>query len=369
MKKPKSKLLKVFLAFCRILMPEKYFDDIYIPKLLVSKNLKGLGLRKKIWCFIHGFLPYEYVWYNLPANDHKNYVPARNSYKKRVLDRVFNSILGNKILFEKHIKSVIEGIDKLHVVESIGYIERGYLYSFHRDIMQGDFSSLLPLLGKNDLILKPVVSDGGVGIFMIRKEEDHFILQDKKMSWSDLVDSLKEFNNYLIQERFRQKGFSNDIYSGSLNTMRIATMIDPETHKAFISYAAHRFGSEESGFLDNINQGGLASLIDLENGTLGEGIKFSLIGEKFTYMSHTGSSCKIINKQIPEWISVKKRLTEMAERMPYLKYVGWDIILSDDELFVLEGNVSPGLGLIQAFRPMTDYPAAWKFFKYYKYVT
>ena len=146
-------------------------------------------------------------------------------------------------------------------------------------------------------------------------------------------------------------------------------MIDPETHKPFIAYAIHRFGSAESGFIDNINQGGLAALIDLETGTLGEGMKFSFTGGKHIHKVHPVSSHEIINKQVPEWISVKERLIEMAGRMPYLKYVGWDIILSDDELYVLEGNVSPGLGLVQAIKPMIEFPEAWNFFRYYKYVS
>jgi len=203
---------------------------------------------------------------------------------------------------------------------------------------------------------------------IIRKNNDHYLYNNKKMNWDEIVSALKKLDNYIIQERLKQSGFSNEIYSGSVNTMRIGIMIDPETHQPFIGYAVHRFGTEESGFLDNINQGGMSAPIDIENGTLGEGRKFSIKGERNDYKIHPVSSKVILNSQIPDWINIKNRLLQMAGRMPYLKYVGWDIILSDDELFILEGNVSPGLGLIQTFKPMTDNPLSWKFFKYYKYV-
>jgi glutathione synthase/RimK-type ligase-like ATP-grasp enzyme len=368
MKRIKSGLVKVFFSLCKTLLPKKYYDALYIGDFIRSKKLEGMKPGKKIWCFVHGFLPYEYVWYDLPDNDYRGYVPARSNYQKRLINGSFNAVLGNKLLFEKHIKSIIQGIDKLHVVESIGYIEDGYLKTFHKAINYNKFSSLIPFLEKNDLILKPVLGDGGVGVLIVRKEDDHYLYNNNKVSWNELVDSLKNLNNYLIQEKFLQSGFSSEIYSGSLNTMRIATMIDPDTHNTFIAYAAHRFGSSESGFMDNINQGGLAALIDLKDGRLSEGRNFSVSGEKNTYKLHPVSSNTIYNMQIPDWINLTKKLIEMARRMPYLKYVGWDIILSNDELYILEGNVSPGLGLIQTFKPMSDFPAAWKFFKHYKYV-
>lgn len=367
--KIKRNIEGAFYKFCKTILPRKYYDSIYIAELIRSKNLKGMKPLRKLWCFMYGFLPYEYIWYDLEKNDYRNYVSSRSSFQNRLINGSFNAILSNKILFEKHIKSVISGIEKLHVVESIGYIEGGFLFPFNKEIISDGFSLLKSTLDKNDIILKPVLGDGGVGVKIIIKDVDQYIYDNKKMRWEELVVSLKKLNNYLLQKKFIQSGLSHDIYPVSVNTMRIGTMIDHETHQPFIGYAIHRFGSDESGFIDNINQGGLASFIDLDTGTLGEGMKFSLSGEKYTYMIHPLSSSKIINKQIPDWLSVKKRLTEMAGRMPYLKYVGWDIILSDGELYILEGNVSPGLGLVQAFKPMSEFPAAWKFFKYYKYVT
>jgi len=358
----------VLIAMCKIIMPEKYFDSIYLPEFLYSKDLNKLKLREKIRCFKHGFLPYQYIWYDLANNDYRNYVPARNNYRKRTLNGSFNAILSNKILFEKHIKTIINGIEKLNVVESIGFIEKGYLKSLKKEIVQGNFSSLLSYLERNDLLLKPISGDGGKGIMLIKKKNDHFLIDNKKTDWDELVVTLKKLDDYLIQEKFIQKGFANDIYTESVNSMRIATMIDPVTEQPFIAYAVHRFGSLQSGSIDNISRGGIGALIDLGDGLLSHGLHFSEGCKKEIYNAHPVSANPICNKKIPDWENLTKRLLEMAGRMPYLKYVGWDIILSDDELFVLEGNVSPHLDLVQMFRPIKEFPAAWNFFKHYKYI-
>jgi hypothetical protein len=362
-------LARIVFSLCKFIFPGKYFDDIFIAKVFTQDNLKVRNLRKTLWCFAHGFLPYEYNWYDLATNDYRNYVPTRNNYQNRSLNGAYNAILGNKLLFEKHLKATIRGIDGLHVVESIGLIEEGFLYSLNNDLLQGDFTSLIQILDKNDLVLKPLSEDGGVGVFLIRKIDDHYFINNIKAGWEEVLDRLGNLDGYLIQVKFAQRGFSNMIYSGSVNTMRIATMIDPVTHNPFIAYAVHRFGSASSVFMDNVNQGGITALINLDDGRLGKGLRCSFSEPaKEVFESHPSSSMPIFNEKVPDWVNLKNRITLMAGRMPYLKYAGWDIILSDGELFVLEGNVSPGLGLIQMFKPMSEFPEAWNFFKHYKFV-
>ena len=358
---------KVTIGLIKNLLPGKYYDDIFINKLLLRQNLKILNLNQMLWCSIHGFLPHEYKLYDLENNDYKSYVPSRNNFQKRQLNGSYNAILANKIIFEKHIKIVISGIDKLHVVESIGYIEDGVLKSLNSKVVNSDFTSLVPFLEKNDLVMKQVSGDGGAGLLLIRKEDDHFIFENKKVTWNELVEKIRNLNDYLIQERFKQKGFSNDIYTDSVNTIRVATMIDPVTHKPFIAYAFHRFGLPKSGIADNVSQGGLFSLIGVDDGRMSMLVDYTISGEKTHFEFHPATSKKVYNELVPNWNTLTNRVLEMAGRMPYLKYVGWDVVLSDDEYYILEGNVSPGIGF-QMLKPMKDFPEAWSFFKHYKYV-
>lgn len=368
MKRIRNIIVRIIFAICKILLPKKYFDDIFIPEFLHYKTLKNMTLKEYVWCFAHGFLPKEYVWYDLANNDYRNYLPARNNFHKREFNGIYNDILANKILFETHIKTIINGIDKLHVIESIGFIEKGFLRSLHKDIIPCKFSSVIQFLERTDLILKPISGDGGVGVFLVKKEKNYFILNGKKTDLNELIGFFENLDDYLIQEKFVQHGFSSEIYPGSVNTMRVGTMIDHDTQHPFIAYAAHRFGTRQSCNVDNVNQGGIAAIIDLSDGKLSKGRSFSNEGVKQIFELHPDSSKPINNETIPGWSSLTCRILEMAKRMPYLKYVGWDIILSNDELFILEGNVSPQLGLIQIFKPMKDFPSAWNFFKKYKYI-
>lgn len=363
----KKNVLRIIWIIGKIIPQNKQYIVSYIYDFVASKYLKKLNLREIIWCFFKGFLPKEYFAYDLSNNDYKKYIPALNNIKKASLNGEYNYLLGNKILFERHLKTIIKEIDYLHVIENIGYIEDGHLKSLHKNIVSGEYLSLIPFLEKNDLILKPISGSRGRGVLLLQKDDDHYLLDYKKLNWEELILIFKNLKSYLVQEKFIQHGFGHNIYSGSLNTMRICTMIDPVTNQPFIAYAVHRFGSIESGYKDNFSQGGICALIDI-TGKLSKGLSLSSEGKIKFHESHPLSIKPIYNEQITNWENLTKILIEMARKMPYLKHVGWDIILSNDELYVLEGNVGPDLDLIQIHKPVSEIRPAWNFFQHYEFI-
>ena len=363
-----NSLLRRFLLLLSKMLPKKYYDEIFVGEFIICVDLKMLNLKKTALSYKHGFLPFEYIWFDLEHNDYRNYIPTRSNYQRRRINGSYNAILGNKILFEKHLKSVITGIDKLHVVESLAYVENGFLHSLNEDVISGDIDSLIGVLEKSDIIIKPISGDAGVGFECLSCRESNLFINHQSVSCDFLKSHIKKLDNYLIQRRIIQKGFAGEIYSGSVNTMRIATMIDPDTGRPFIAYAVHRFGSRQSGFVDNVGKGGITAEIDLNTGRLSMAHLYTKKGHRETFEDHPESKIKIYNQQIPNWAELKRKITEMTGRMPYLIYVGWDFVLSDGELYVLEGNVSPGLGLVQLYNPMKEYPEAWKFFRHYGYI-
>ncbi|MZP57169.1 MAG: hypothetical protein GT600_17180 [Bacteroidales bacterium] len=355
-------------SIIRICLPKKYYDDIFIHHFLENVNLRMLSLKKTIRCFRLGFLPYEYLWFGLDRNDFRGYLPTRSNYQKRRINGSYNAILGNKILFECHLKTVLEGIGGVYVPDTLGYFEKGYLNSLHADLTSGDLTSVVGLLERGDLILKLISGDGGVGLVCLNLTDGVYYINDEAANLESLVAFLQSLDNYLIQRRLPQEGPAGTIFPGSVNTMRIGTMIDPGSGKPFIAYAVHRFGSLKTGFVDNVGQGGITAKIDLNSGRLSMAHQYSKEGQMEVFEKHPVTSAMIFNQEIPNWQDVKRRIIEMARRMPYLKYVGWDFVLSNDDLYVLEGNVSPGLGLVQMYGPLRVNEQAWNFFKFHGYV-
>lgn len=98
-------------------------------------------------------------------------------------------------------------------------------------------------------------------------------------------------------------------------------------------------------------------------GKLGKGLSITSDGERVYHEVHPSSLKPITNEKIKNWENLTNSLVEMAGKMPYHKNIGWDIILSDNELYILEGNL-PDLDIIQVFKPAKELTLLWSYFQH-----
>ncbi len=117
---------------------------------------------------------------------------------------------------------------------------------------QSAVNSILNLLTLGfDCVIKPINGGGGYGILFIEKRDHEYFVNNRQITLVDLCNTINELKNYICYRRFSQKGFSNKIYSKSLNTIRVLTMISPATNEPFIAIAVHRFGTRRTRMLIN----------------------------------------------------------------------------------------------------------------------
>ena len=364
-----KQLLKwLFLETCRVLLPKKYYNHYFIEDFFKSWKPKDIRIIKALWLFSNGFLPEEYFAYNL-SNDNKNkYISARQYCNLYRINGDYTILLANKLLFETYLKEQINGIEGLNIVESIGFINKyGAIVSLKKEVFDGTFKNIHELISKKELIFKPVLGNSGIGIYLLHRNESGIFINGKVILYDELLIFLMKLRNYLIQEKFNQVGHLHEISPNSLNTLRIVTMFDPKTNKPFIPFVVHRFGSKHSDYKDSYSQGGISAWVDIDAGIITNG-KVIENGEIKTYNYHPVTLQPISGTKIPNWEKIKKAMLELAERNPFWKYVGWDVIVSDEKAFILEGNHGPGLDIIQIHKPIKEIPQAWEFYEYHKFL-
>ena len=142
-------------------------------------------------------------------------------------------------------------------------------------------------------------------------------------------------------------------------------MIDPYENKAFIPCAIHRFGNSFSGLKDNTSLGGISALIDVRTGQLTRAVNYTVDEGLNWYEYHPVSKQKIFGEIIPNWDFVKESIEKIANKIPYIKYAGWDIIVTDEHIWILEANNAPGMNTIQVHQPYSQIPKAWRFFQHH----
>ena len=148
-------------------------------------------------------------------------------------------------------------------------------------------------------------------------------------------------NNFmLIEELIIQKDELNNLHPQSINDVRLVTVLKDD--KVNIVGAFLRIGNGK--FVDNINSGGMFTPINIDTGI----IEFPAADKDGNiYEKHPLTNVSIVGFKIPLWEECIKLVNEAAFVVPSVRYVGWDIAITNEGPVFIEANPFPGHDIYQ----------------------
>lgn len=300
-----------------------------------------VAMAQRLRAWRRGFSGWSWHEYDLEHNDWRNYLPDSKSAKASAINgEAAKALLRNKLLFERILGEV------LRVPKSFGLLESGVVTSLLPDFKVSTPADLLAWIKVNHgLILKPMDSSEGRGVLSLEYRGGE-LLMDKKATTVEAarlrLDAIKEA---VVSEMVAQAEYSNAIFPDSVNTIRLLTMIDPSSGVPFVPTAMHRIGTRKSAPTDNLSRGGIHAGIDCKTGVMGPAkIYLSRSSDRSVRIDrHPETGVQIAGVEIPGWQAALDLLVETVRRYPILRYVGWDLVASENEIVVIEGNHSPTL--------------------------
>ncbi len=296
---------------------------------------------QKICANFRGFSARHYALYNFKENNYKEYLNEIDRWRTREINGKYNILLDDKLVFYDLFK------EYLNVPEAIMWIKDQKIYNLKGTILnKKEFLNILE--NKKKLIIKPNYGGGGKGIFTLEWDHNNSIfLNDSFSSENEVVSKLNKLDNYVVFEYIDQHKYSRDIFSETINSIRVVTTLD-SNGTVDIPIAIHRFGTIKSIPVDNASQGGIFSKIDIDNGEISASKSYRIIDE-FEY--HPDTKVKIKGVIVPNWEHIKQKVVSVAKIFPYIPFMAWDIVPTEDGFYVLEINASTELTLIQMFGP------------------
>ena len=205
------------------------------------------------------------------------------------------------------------------------WVKRKWLWS--RSMELSSFQKLIEHCKM--VFIKPLDEQEGKGIKTMKSSD---LMLSLESSFQNLI---KE--NCLIEEPIRQHplmAFNNS----AVNTVRVITCLDShgEPH---ILRAALRVGVGAS-MIDNYSAGGVMYDVDVETGHIdNQGIGH----DRKRYIYHPGSNICMLGFKIPNWDKVVDGVCKAATLIPKIRFVGWDVAITEDGIELIEGNHNPGL--------------------------
>jgi Sugar-transfer associated ATP-grasp len=313
------------------------------------------GFLKRISTLRRGFFSNKALYYDFSKYKPSLYLNDMQMNRSRLINGKYGDVLDSKIVFERVLPS------GALTPKNYAWLHAGRLRALCEDWRA---SSLDDLITKPNgkVVLKPVRGIGGRGIFIISLQGNSINVNNQIVSVTQVRTQLSRLNNYVVTAFVQQGEFPASIFPGAVNTIRVLTMSDPDTGEPFIAAAAHRFGSQASAPVDNLHAGGLSALIDLDSGVLSAAAER---GEDRLIMHdvHPDTGARISGRVVPNWAALKEHILEVAKRLPFLCYVGWDIALTAEGPVFIEGNKQPNPRPFQLHRPLLLDPRIKRFYE------
>ena len=317
-----------------------------------------LATKLRLWR--GGFKSASHGLFDLERNDPRDYVSDLEVARAGRINGAFGRILKDKLLFASTLAPYAR------VPDVLGIVERGQLYP----LADPELTAVDALVSRagSGVIFKPAKGNKGKGVFSVSQEgEDGLRLNDVPATSAEVAQRVAALDGYLIVAKVQQAAYAHEIFPGSANTIRIVTMQDPDTSEIFVPAAIHRFGTPATAPTDNFQTGGVSVAIDLATGELGRAVQFPTFtgGELHWLSAHPETQAPITGVTVPRWDEVKATVTKLIETFRFLKYVGWDVVVTEDGVVIIEGNHNINLGL-QVHGPLLQNPRVRRFYEYHK---
>ena len=210
-------------------------------------------------------------------------------------------------------------------------ISRNWLYAPKSTFM--DFESFVkktPIF-----IAKPVDGKCGNGI------EKHSLTEIGKQELRELYDHFVS-NDMLLEECLKAH---DDIFLGTkaLSTFRIYTMTD-RNGEVHILKAKYRVGTGDA--ITDTADGCIAYPVSIKYGVVeAPGLNEVLYSNRYYF--HPGNDKLVVGLKIPMWDKVLNVVTQAAKMIPQVRYVGWDIAVTNENVEIIEGNHNPYHGTFE----------------------
>ena len=98
--------------------------------------------------------------------------------------------------------------------------------------------------------------------------------------------------------------------------------------------------------VDNFRAGGVGYPVNVEHGII-ETYGVQIANRHKQIYVHPGTDIVMVGKAIPYWKETLEMLEEAAKVLPQLRYVGWDVAVTEQGPLIIEGNPTPGFGLLE----------------------
>lgn len=263
------------------------------------------------------FAPWLYVYTAVMGEFKEGWIPD-NFFGKYVFP-----VLNKELLVLGEFKSFTNVVLKTEMLPDIAYVIDGHLYDHNKQLINLNQLKEIVLATGDDAFFKSDYSMRGAGV--------------NKLSAKDINQTLiNDFGNCVIQSAIHQHDFFNEYMTGSVATIRITSIKEPD---GSISMRTSNLRVSLKGS-DRIESAS-AVRIAITN-TEGDLDAHGYHGGHWKkYTEHPDTRVSFANKRVPHYKKALETCLKMHAQMPHFAIIGWDVIIDNkNQVKLIEWNTA-----------------------------
>lgn len=312
---------------------------------------KRTSFKEKLWAYRRGFLSGRIPDYGLDATNYKDYLSDWAYFRMYPLnDSTYSAWIDDKLTtrlvltkYRQFLPRNYFSIEKGQLLPSVDQKEAG---------MEGLFGILRE---QGALALKREAGSFGRGFLKLEAKGGGYLINGQAVSRDELQDRIRTLEGYLVTEFIQPNPSIAEVYPRVVSTIRLMIIKD-EGQPAVLANAFIRFGTDQSGEVDNAATGIIAALLERTSGRYDGGLEIRTDGIR-ALETHPDTGVRI-QGTIPGWSTMVAEVLAMADYLGKLSWLGFDIVVTEDSFRVLEINSHQNIRTLQYFYPLLkDNPA------------
>lgn len=318
-------------------------------------NRTSLSFREKFFAYRKGFFVSMMSYSGINEKNYKNFLSLKSYCFYSKPNGSLGSMVENKLNIPYLLKDYPEYVPAYYFYkDASGFLP---LLAYEGDKSKRlDFYAFADLLNKKKILTcKPCLSRWGEGFMKVEVKEEKYYINGNHYPVLEFMAEILSLNDYIITEYVQQHSYAQAVHPESVNTIRMLCVWDYDAQTFFLARCFHRFGTRQS-VVDNLKSGnGIVVCIDPETGTLIN--KMLVSNEKKQYrreilLKHPDTDVVFSGIQIPHWQSMKEKIIEISNRISFIKYMGYDVVMTPDSFKILEINSKSDIVALQLSDPL-----------------
>lgn len=259
-------------------------------------------------------------------------------------DFSWHPIIHNKWITKNYYQSL-----GIKMPETYGLLHKSHGISVCGEKLQSakDLDELVLKNNLNEIVIKHIGGGEGDYVGIIDKIDknnnkfEYITVSNQKLSHKEINKFLNKelggLEGYLVEEKLTSHPSINEITGGGLSSIRVETLCNGKDVNK-IQMAFLRLGIPGRA-TDHSTRGGLYVPINIESGILEKGLDFSRSIHGHWVSRHAVTNKIFEGVVVPGWEEICEFALEISKKSPGLRFVGWDIVSTNDGPRLLEGNV------------------------------